>query len=91
MPRIAHVVEQLHTMNPQHHPKRIGAAATASLRIERLDPVLQLFARESSPLHLLQEKSPGAVRRFFESYSQLRESHLKLHGPLTTPRSRFIP
>ena len=36
--RIAQVVEQLHTMNPQHHPKRIGAAATASFRTARSDP-----------------------------------------------------
>ena len=53
------VVEQLHTMNPQHHPKRIGAAATASLRIERLDPILQLLPGESAPPSS-PGKSPGA-------------------------------
>ena len=85
MPRIAQVVEQLHTMNPQHHPKRIGAAATASLRIERLDPILQLLPG-NQPLHLLQEDLP-ARPPLLRIVLQFRKSHLKLHGPLTAPRS----
>ena len=83
--RIAQVVEQLHTMNPQHHPKRIGAAATASLRIERLDPILQLLPG-NQPLHLLQEDLP-ARPPLLRIVLQFRKSHLKLHGPLTAPRS----
>ena len=50
---------------PEHHPKRIGAAATASLRIERLDPILQLLPGN----HIFSRKISRRVRRFFESYS----------------------
>ena len=75
-------------MNPQHHPKRIGVAATASLRIERLDPILQLLPG-NQPLHLLQEDLP-ARPPLLRIVLQFRKSHLKLHGPLTAP-GRFMP
>ena len=31
--RVAEIVEELHTMNPQHHRQRIGAAALAGLGV----------------------------------------------------------
>ena len=40
----------------------------------------------NQPLHLLQENLP-ARPPLLRIVLQLRESHLKLHGPLTTPRS----
>ena len=52
-PRVAQVVESLHTVHAQHRPQRIGPATASGLRIKRLDTRFQTAprkpARPSSP------------------------------------------
>ena len=58
--RVAEIVEELHTVNSQHHGQRIGLAALASLGVHGPDSLLQTLPGDQA-VHPFQEQLPPGL------------------------------